>query len=191
MKLLFVLAFLLSTLTADFIAQDGYKKVSFKASKNSQLNLADFRRMPYLVLKNSSLKVIVSEKNFDVLNAHFRLVDIYPKKDYSLKAKQIDKNTLELDLQSHKDTKVLQVFYDGVWNTVLLDKPMKILRNTFKNIDPTQKDLDVKQVQTLLKQARKAYPLDDKLKTLEMEINNRAANEFNKTSNHMEQGIIF
>ena len=191
MKILFLLVLFISLANADFFVLQNNHKIKMQASKSSQIKLDSFRKLPKTSSDKNIINIEVSEKNFEFEDAHFRVLDLYPSREYSITAKTDKDKLLKLNVSQFKSAKVLQVFYHGTWNSILLDKPINILHNSFSKIDMKQKDLDVKKVQNLLKQARIAYPLDDKLKTLEMEINNRAANEFNKTSNHMQQGIVF
>jgi len=168
------------------------KQVTMQVSKKAEINLATFRKMPYILPRQEEiLQIKTDEKTLDEHNTHFRLLSIYPQKVYSIKSQQQDAQTLAIDTKRYKQMKILQVFHKGLWYSVLLDKPTNILHKCFGKIDIKKKNLEIAKIQKLLKQARKAFPLDDKLKTIEMELNNRAANEFNKTSNHMQQGVIF
>jgi hypothetical protein len=54
---------------------------------------------------------------------------------------------------------------------------LKKLHEKFLKIDVHSKDLDLDKAIKDIKQARKKFPLDDKLKMIDMELENRRANE--------------
>jgi len=71
-------------------------------------------------------------------------------------------NSLEVEIKSikHKDTSTLV-----------------ILHKKFESLDLNSKDLNLEQAIKDIKGARKAYPLDDKLKMLDMELEHIRANK--------------
>ena len=61
-------------------------------------------------------------------------------------------------------------------------KSLKELKVMFLKIDINSKDLDLDEAIKAIKQARKIYPLDDKLKMVDIELEHRRANEaYNST----------
>ncbi|WP_294961307.1 hypothetical protein [Sulfurimonas sp.] len=54
---------------------------------------------------------------------------------------------------------------------------LKELHQKFLNIDIHSKELDLDKAIQDIKQARKIYPLDDKLKMVDMELENKRANK--------------
>lgn len=77
-------------------------------------------------------------------------------------------NSLEAELKSikHIDT-----------------KPLEELHNKFSSIDIDSKDLDLQKSIKEIKKAREQYPLDDKLKMIDMELEHRIANESYQSTN--------
>jgi hypothetical protein len=191
MRYFLLVCIFVSVVFADFFVVNHNKKTLLNSAKNAHINLADFHHMVYVKDLKEMLKIQTDEKDFKLKNLHLRFVSIYPKNEYAVAEKSLDTHLFSVVLPKQKNAKILQLFYKQKWYTLLLDKPIKILHESFASIDMKQKDLDIKRLQEQLKQARVAFPLDDKLKTMQMELNNRAANEFNKTSNHMQQGVIF
>ena len=76
-------------------------------------------------------------------------------------------NTLEVELKSikHRDT-----------------SPLIKLREKFSKIDINSEKLDLSQAIKEIKEARKLYPLDDKLKMIDMELEHKRANESYKST---------
>ena len=70
--------------------------------------------------------------------------------------------SLELEMKTikHKDTSSLIEFH-----------------KKFKNLDMNSKYFDLEQAIKDIKQARKAYPLDDKLKMIDIELEHKRANK--------------
>jgi len=58
-------------------------------------------------------------------------------------------------------------------------KPLIEFHQKFSKIDVHSKKLDLDKLIKEVKQARKLYPLDDKLKTIDMELEDKRANETN------------
>ncbi|EHP29098.1 hypothetical protein SMGD1_0571 [Sulfurimonas gotlandica GD1] len=56
-------------------------------------------------------------------------------------------------------------------------KPLEELHKKFSEIKINSDELDLNQTIEAIKQARQAYPLDDKLKTIEIELEHKKANE--------------
>jgi len=59
---------------------------------------------------------------------------------------------------------------------------LKKLHEKFLKIDVHSKNLDLDKAIKDIKQARKKFPLDDKLKMIDMELENRRANEAYKST---------
>jgi len=76
-------------------------------------------------------------------------------------------NSLELEIKSikHKDTSSLT-----------------ILHEKFGNLDLNSQNLDLEQTIREIKEARKAYPLDDKLKMIDIELEHKRANKSYETT---------
>lgn len=55
-------------------------------------------------------------------------------------------------------------------------KPLEVLHDKFLNLDIDAKGFDLDKAIKEIKQARKLYPLDDKLKMIDMRLENRKAN---------------
>lgn len=68
-------------------------------------------------------------------------------------------------------------------------RPLIELHNKFLKIDVNSKELDLNKTIIEIKEARKIYPLDSTLKTIDMELENRSADEayrstYNSTPNN-------
>jgi len=61
-------------------------------------------------------------------------------------------------------------------------KPLKILHDKFLNIDIDVKDFDLDKTIKEIKEARKLYPLDDKLKMIDIELEHKRANQSDKST---------
>ena len=61
-------------------------------------------------------------------------------------------------------------------------RSLKELQDVFLSIDVNSKNLDLNRAIKAIKQARKQYPLDDKLKMVDIELEHRRANESNKST---------
>lgn len=61
-------------------------------------------------------------------------------------------------------------------------KPLEKLHKEFSQININSNELNLNKTIEAIKQARKAYPLDDKLKTIEIELEHKKANEASKNS---------
>ncbi|WP_321777671.1 hypothetical protein [Sulfurimonas sp.] len=61
-------------------------------------------------------------------------------------------------------------------------KPLKLLQDKFLNLDINAKDFDLKKFIDEIKEARKLYPLDDKLKMIDIKLENKRANESYKST---------
>ena len=55
--------------------------------------------------------------------------------------------------------------------------PLEVLHSKFENIDIDAKNLDLDATLIELEEARKLYPLDDKLKMISIELNHQWANK--------------
>ena len=62
-------------------------------------------------------------------------------------------------------------------------KPLEELHKKFSTLDIDAKELDVNSAIKEIKKAREQYPLDDKLKMIDMELENRRANEAYQSTN--------
>ncbi|WP_324172583.1 hypothetical protein [Sulfurimonas sp.] len=61
-------------------------------------------------------------------------------------------------------------------------KPLQILHDKFLNLDIDAKGFDLQKAIKEIKQARKLYPLDNKLKMIDMKLENKRANEAYKST---------
>ncbi len=61
-------------------------------------------------------------------------------------------------------------------------RSLKELQDVFLSIDVDSKNLNLDRAIKAIKQARKQYPLDDKLKMVEIELEHRRANESNNST---------
>ena len=61
-------------------------------------------------------------------------------------------------------------------------RSLKELQDVFLSIDVNSKNLDLDRAIKAIKQAREQYPLDDKLKTVDMELEHRRANKANEAT---------
>ena len=188
----------MSTLFGDVYIVNGSKKVKMTPLKSAKVDFATFRTIAHIDTLQKDFYAIGTgiEKGSSLL--HFRLASIsFSQKNYALcednsqAMKDEEKYCIDFHTYAKQKNVMLQLFYKKKWYGLLLGSPIKTLHKLFHKLDIDSPDLNIKEVQKYIKEARRAFPLDDKLKTIEMELNNRAANEFNKTSNHMQQGIIF
>ncbi len=61
-------------------------------------------------------------------------------------------------------------------------KPLEVLHDKFFSLNIDAKDFDLQKAIKEIKQARKLYPLDDKLKMIDMKLENKRANETYKST---------
>ena len=76
-------------------------------------------------------------------------------------------NSLEVDLKAIKHPDL---------------EPLKKLHNKFSKIDINSKELDLTKTIKEVKEARKLYPLDNILLRIDIELENRRANETKKST---------
>ena len=62
-------------------------------------------------------------------------------------------------------------------HTPMDTKPLHKVQNKFLAIDINDENLDLEKAIKEVKEARKLYPLDDKLKMVDMELEHRLANQ--------------
>lgn len=63
-----------------------------------------------------------------------------------------------------------------------ITSPLTVLHSKFENLDLEATGLDLEKNLAELEEARKLYPLDDKLKTMSIELNHKLANQTSQES---------
>jgi len=184
MRVLFVLGLLISMLFGDFYIVDGDKKVKMTPLETGKIDFSTFRKIAHIKRSNNELHAFGDEIAFNHRHLNFRLATIglvqtnYTITEWSEKAKESsDSYYINFDNYTREDGVMLQLFYKNRWYAVVLGDPLKILHKLFLGLDIHSKDLDLEKAMKAIKQARAAYPLDDKLKMVEMELDNKRANE--------------
>ncbi len=197
LKVLLALMMLSVSVFAEFYIVSGEKKVQMTPLKNGTVDFSTFNKIAYIERGNDELHVMGEEIAFNHRHLNFRLVTLgltqtnYTITEWSEKAKNSSHTYyINFDNYTRDDGVMLQLFYKNRWYGVLLGKPLDILHNIFLNLDIKSNDLDLEKALKAVKAARRAYPLDDKLKMVEMELDSKKANE--KVSNEKGQlRIIF
>lgn len=75
--------------------------------------------------------------------------------------------------------------------TSVFGQSLSEYHDVFLKIDVHSKTLDLDKAIVEIRQARREYPLDDKLKMVDMELENRYANEQRKIKSHKQKFIDF
>ena len=184
LKVLLALMMLSASVFADFYIVSGEKKVKMTPLKSGTVDFSTFNKIAYIERGNNELHVVGEEVAFNHRHLNFRLVTLglkqtnYTITEWSEKAKNSsDTYYINFDNYTRDDGVMLQLFYKNRWYGVLLGKPLSILHNIFLNLDINSNDLDLTKALKAIKEARRAYPLDDKLKMVEMELDSKKANE--------------
>ncbi len=183
-KILLTLVMLSVSVFADFYIVSGEKKVKMTPLKNGTVDFSTFNKIAYIERGNNELHVVGKEVAFNHRHLNFRLVTLglkqtnYTITQWSEKAKNSsDTYYINFDNYTRDDGVMLQLFYKNRWYGVVLGNPLKILHKIFLSIDIKSDTYDLKKALVAIKQARRAYPLDDKLKTVEIELDYKKANQ--------------
>lgn len=189
MKILFLLAFLFSSIFADFYIVNGDKKVKMTSLETGKIDFSTFKNIAYIQRANDKLHAFSEEIAFNHRHLNFRLATIglvqlnYTLTEFSKKAKNnSDSYYIDFDNYTREDGVMLQLFYKNNWYAVVLGNPLHVLQDMFLKIDVHSKELDLIRAIKAIKQARAAFPLDDKLKMVDLELENRKANEAHTSS---------
>ncbi|MEA1892595.1 MAG: hypothetical protein U9N33_07795 [Campylobacterota bacterium] len=83
----------------------------------------------------------------------------------------------------------LLLFFTFIYGEISVEsKSLKELQTMFLKLDIDSKDLDLDKAIKAIKQARKKYPLDAKLKMVDMELEHKRANRsFKSTKNSNDE----
>lgn len=189
MRIFASLALLFSLALADFFVVSGDKKVEMTPLTTGKIDFSSFKDIASIERKNNELNAQGKEIAFNHRHLNFRLATIgltqtnYSITEFSSKAEDAsDTYEISFDNYTRDDGVMLQLFYKNRWYAVVLGDPLTILQDMFLSIDIDSEELDLDRAIESIKQARKAFPLDSKLKTLDMELENRRANEVFKSS---------
>jgi hypothetical protein len=196
---LLLLALLFSvTLFADFYIVNGTQKVKMTTLSTGVIDFSTFKNIAKIQRDNTELHAYGEEVAFNHRHLNFRLATIaLPQRNYSItewsqKAQdKSDEYYIDFDNYTREDGVMLQLFYKNNWYAVVLGEPLDILHKMFTKIDLNAKDLDISSVRTAVKQARVAFPLDNELKQVEMEIENRYINELKAKQTYKQEIIKF
>lgn len=186
------------SLFADFYIVNGTQKVKMSPLITGAIDFSTFKDIAKIERDNTELHAYGKEVAFNHRHLNFRLATIaLPQRNYSItewtqKAQEkSDEYYINFDNYTREDGVMLQLFYKNNWYAVVLGEPLEILHNMFSKLDLNAKELDVSVVMTAIKQARVAFPLDNKLKQVEMEIENRYINELKAKQNYKQEIIKF
>lgn len=198
MKLLLLSLLLSLTLFADFFIVNGSQKVKMTSLDTGVIDFSTFKNIAKIKRDNTELHAYGEEVAFNHRHLNFRLATIaLPQRNYSItewtqKAENAsDEYHINFDNYTREDGVMLQLFYKNNWYAVVLGEPLDILHQMFSKIDLSAKELDVSAVMTAIKQARVAFPLDNELKQVEIEIENRYINELKTKQNYKQEMVKF
>ena len=193
MKALFLLMLFLSSIFADFYIVNGNEKVKMSSLQTGKIDFSTFRTIAHIKRGNDKLHAFGKEIAFNHRHLNFRLATIgltqtnYTITEFSQKAQESsDAYYIDFDNYTREDGVMLQLFYKNNWYAVVLGDPLTVLHNMFLKLDVHSKELDLARATEAIKQARAAFPLDDKLKMVDLELENRKANEVYKSSENLE-----
>jgi len=195
LKIVAIVILLCSWLFGDFFVMQHGKKISFTSLQKIPFDYAVLKELAQIDTKQfQGTLLIQSDTPVSLNEMHPRLIQLDTTR-HAIALKPHRETPLSFSLklpQKSGEDITLELFYQQKWYVVLLQKPLFLLHQHFEHIKMKNlSDEELQEVLSHLDAARKLYPLDDKLKTLQMELNNKKADRFNKTSNHMQQGIIF
>jgi hypothetical protein len=184
------------SLFADFYVVNGTQKVKMTPLTTGVIDFSTFKDIAKIQRDNAELHAYGKEVAFNHRHLNFRLATIaLPQRNYSItewskKAQnKSDEYYINFDNYKREDGVMLQLFYKNKWYAVVLGEPLEILHAMFSKLDLDAKELDVSAVMKAVKQARVAFPLDNELKQVEMQIENRYINEL-KTKQTYKQEIV-
>jgi hypothetical protein len=183
-KLLLLLTLLIGSLFADFYIVNGDKKVKMSSLSTGKIDFSTFNTIATIERGNSELHAMGDEVALNHRYLNFRLVTIglnqvnYTITEWSEKAKESENSYyINFDNYTREDGVMLQLFYQNNWYAVILGDPLKIAQEMFSKLDINAKDFELDKAIVAIKQARTAFPLDDILKRVEIELENKCANE--------------
>ncbi|MBA3025931.1 MAG: hypothetical protein FP820_05910 [Sulfurimonas sp.] len=198
MKFLLLALLFSVTLCADFYIVNGSQKVKMTPLSTGAIDFSTFKDIAKIQRNNSELHAYGEEVAFNHRHLNFRLATIslnqenYTMTEWSKKAEnKSDEYHINFADYTRDDGVMLQLFYKNNWYAVVLGEPLKILHNLFNKIDINSKELDVENAIKAVKQAREAFPLDDELKRVEMELKNRYANDLKTKKEYKQERIEF
>ncbi|MBU1216872.1 hypothetical protein KJ870_08690 [bacterium] len=198
MKFLLLALLFSATLCADFYIVNGSQKVKMTPLSTGAIDFSTFKDIAKIQRNNSELHAYGEEVAFNHRHLNFRLATIslnqenYTMTEWSKKAEnKSDEYHINFADYTRDDGVMLQLFYKNNWYAVVLGEPLKILHNLFNKIDVNSKELDVENAIKVVKQAREAFPLDDELKRVEMELKNRYANDLKTKKEYKQERIEF
>lgn len=192
LKIVIISTLFFTSLVADFYILSGDKKVKMTALDNGDIDFSKFKKIAWVDRDNKEIHAMGNEIAFNHKHLNFRLVTIAlnKSKKYSLtewsKKAEDSSNSYYINFAKYgsEDGVMLQLFYKNRWYGVILGNPLKILRKVFLSVDVHSKEIDLDATIVSIKRARHAYPLDDKLKMVDIELEHRRANEAYKSSKH-------
>jgi hypothetical protein len=197
-KLLFLALLLGVTLFADFYIVNGSQKVKMSELSTGAIDFSTFNEIAKIQRDNTELHAYGKEVAFNHRHLNFRLATIslnqenYTITEWSQKAEnKSDEYHINFADYTRNDGVMLQLFYKNRWYAVVLGEPLEILHNLFNKIDVNSKELDVGNAIKAVKQARVAFPLDNQLKRVDMELESRYINDLKTKQEYKQERIEF
>ncbi len=197
LKILMALTLLFGFAFGDFYIISGDKKVKMTPLSGGKVDFSTFNNIAHIDRDNNELHVVGNEVAFNHRHLNFRLVSIglkqvnYTITEWSQKAKNSsDTYYINFDNYTRDDGMMLQLFYKNRWYGVVLGDPLKILHTLFLQLKIKSDTLDLDTAIAKIQEARRAFPLDDKLKMVEIELDSKKVNEPEKVKNQQVK-IIF
>jgi len=194
MKTLLLLTLFYSMIFADFFVVNGNQKVKMSPLKTGKIDFSTFKTIAFIERGNEELHALAQEPEFNHRHLNFRISTIgltqsnYYLTEWSKPSKEKAQSyEVNFDDYTREDGVMLQLFYKNRWYAAILGKPLEILHDMFLKLD--MESVDLEKAITAIKQARVAYPLDDKLKMVEIELEHRFADE--KVEKHKQIKVDF
>jgi len=189
MRVLVALAMLMNLAFGDFFVVSGDKKVEMTSLVTGKIDFSTFKNIATIKRSSNELSAQGKEIAFNHRHLNFRLATIglrqvnYSITEFSSKSQDAS-DTYHIDFAKYTqgDGVMLQLFYKNRWYAVILGDPLTILQDMFLSLDMESEDLDLDRAIEAIKQARSAFPLDEKLKTIDMQLEDKRANEVFKSS---------
>lgn len=198
MKYLLLVLLVSVSLFADFYIVNGSQKVKMTPLDTGVIDFSTFNNIAKIQRENSELHAYGKEVAFNHKHLNFRLVTItLPQSNYSIGAwsqKAQDKSDeyyINFNNYTRENGVMLQLFYKNKWYAVVLGEPLEILQTLFNGLDVKAAELDVPKAIEAIKQARAAFPLDNQLKRVEMELENRYINDLKNKTEHKQKRVEF
>lgn len=193
MSLLFGLS-----LFADFYIVNGSQKVKMSQLNTGVIDFSTFKDIAKIQRDNAELHAYGEEVAFNHRHLNFRLSTItLPQSNYTIgessqKAEnKSDEYYINFNNYTREDGVMLQLFYKNKWYAVVLGEPLEILQALFNGLDVKAAELDVPKAIEAIKQARAAFPLDNTLKRVDMELENRYINDLKNKTEHKQERVEF